>query len=98
MRVLISKDGRIDADIYCRDARSAKQVLKEQSVNTLFISNYIFGRENGISVLRWAGERNLLPAQVILTDKRKEVCDQFEDCLLRSGYRSADRRTYFKFH
>jgi len=96
MRLLVSYDHRIDADIYCSCAGEAKQALNEKVISVLIIANKIAGRMLGLELLKWAIASNKAPPQVTIVETDRVLWREFHQTLIMSGYRASDVRNYIK--
>jgi len=96
MRLAIARSGFYRADKYCSDSRSARRALREHSISILAIEYYLAGSENGDAVLRWAGDRNLLPFNVVIIERDRTKRKCLSEVLTTIGFRSSDETTYFK--
>ena len=96
MRVLISNNLQVDADVICASARHAKRILNESQISTLLVAQRIDGREQGLDVLRWAYGRGCLPARITIVDSGQESCASIGGFLKSKGYRAFDDRQFIK--
>ena len=96
MRVAVSKRGNYQADVYCADGGSAKRTLKENQVSVLAVDFYLNGRENGISLLEWARDKQLLPQFVVIIESDRNKRVQLALALTKSGYSTLDGATFVK--
>lgn len=96
MRISVSKRTAYHADIYCSEAFAAKKVLRENMVSILALDFYLKGRENGIHLLDWAREKQLLPRFIVLTESDREKRTILSNALKARGFVSADNTTFVK--
>lgn len=98
MRLSVSKNQNRFADIFCDDARKAKEQLLKNSVTQLYVDHYLVGRENGRQLLAWAFQQQLMPTYVVITERQPQKRQAMMRLLDANGYRSADGINFMKYH
>lgn len=98
MRLAVSKNQNRIADIFCDDARKAKEKLRNSGVTQLYVDHYLVGRENGYQLLAWAIRQQLMPLYVVITERQIEKRLAMNELLSKYGYRSADGTRFMKYH
>jgi hypothetical protein len=98
MRLALTKNQNRSADVFCDEARYAKQTLQRVLISQVSIDHYLNGRESGYQFVRWALSKGLMPAAVILTEASIEHRNAMGSLLERQGYRSADGMNFVKYH
>jgi hypothetical protein len=98
MRLALTKYQHRHADIFCDEARKAKQHLQRHSITQVTIDYYLNGRESGHQFICWAIRKCLMPQHVLLTEANIERRKAMGFLLERNGYRSADDMNFMKYH
>ena len=98
MRLAITKNQHRHADIFCDEARTAKQYLQRHSIAQVTIDHFLNGRENGLQFMNWAIHKSLMPLNVIITEMNVERRQAMSLLLESNGYRSADGMNFMKYH
>ena len=98
MRLSVSKNQNRFADIFCDDARKAKEQLLKYSVTQLYVDHYLVGRENGHQLLAWAFQQQLMPMHVVITERQPQKQQAMIRLLETKGYRYADGINFIKYH
>ncbi len=96
MRLAVSKRDFYHADIYCADTQSAKKILREKPISILALDYYLVGRERGDDLIKWAGTKNVLPLNVVITESDRIKRSLLASALSHSGYRTGDGTTFMR--
>lgn len=86
MRLVVDLHTQYQAEHVCRTARDGQRILNEKPINTLLLGHRLLGRGTGLDVLKWARQRNRLPARVTLVANEPDQRKQMADFLKKSGY------------
>ncbi len=98
MRLVVSKNQNRITDVFCDDAKKAKQQLFNHSVTQLYVDHYLVGRENGHQLLAWAFRQQLMPLYVVVTERQSQKRQAMITLLETNSYRSADGINFIKYH
>ena len=96
MYIAVSRNLRFDVDSYCQDARTAKRLLRENSISRMAIGYRLNGRENGVDLLSWAAYKALLPPHIYLCENNPTQRKYLVDALLRLKYKTGDNIRFIK--
>ncbi len=96
MRLALTKNYNRSADIFCDEARLAKQKLQRVVITQMSIDHYLNGRESGYQFLLWAIRKSLMPTHVVLTETNTERRNAMGLLLKHDGYQSPDGMNFMK--
>ena len=97
MRLALTKNHNRNADIFCDEARFAKQKLQREVITQISIDHYLNGRESGYEFVRWAISKCVMPMHIVLSEINRERRKAMGGLLTANGYRSPDGMTFIKY-
>ncbi|MEJ2416415.1 MAG: hypothetical protein P8Y45_05700 [Exilibacterium sp.] len=90
MELLIDATRTYSVDRITRTVKSGKRILRESTVDTLYLDHYFGDLETGSDLIKWAQQKKLLPEQVVLVSISPSGRADMARLLSNAGYQSAD--------
>ena len=86
MRLVVDLHSQYQAEHICRSARDGQRALNELPISSLLVGHRLIGRGTGLDLLKWARQRNRLPARITLVANAPEQRRAMGNFLKDSGY------------